>query len=145
MAHITAKERRTEAAVTHIPMDVGQRIKIVYAWGDTWTVVRGWRPPDFILVDHSKNGDEKEALSGIPCEVKYFRQGSYHRFQSEILEYVGASPVTKLLALSFPEKITSQNLRSYPRIKTHLPARFVDLSGNGWPCVIKDLRVLVVS
>jgi hypothetical protein len=133
----TSMERGT---AVYLPLDVGQRVMLQLPRGRTWTVVRGWKDPQAVLVDVPNIGGAARSLdAGTPCQVRYFREGIYHDFRSEVLGVLALPPSFRLLTLQYPQRVDSQSLRSSPRMKLRVPARLVSHDGEAFGCVVVDL------
>jgi hypothetical protein len=123
-----------------IYMSVGQRIWMHLAERRMRTTVRGWKPPQAILVDIPETDDgETDLREGMKCQIQYMREGTLHSFDTTVLGFAGLSSEVRFLGLSFPDRIRSRSLRSSPRIRIEIPAKVVAAKEKNIPCSILDL------
>jgi c-di-GMP-binding flagellar brake protein YcgR len=130
-----------DAASVSIPLEVGQRVRMNSPFGQSSTIIRGWKPSQIILVDIPKTEYELETRVGIRCEIQFLQEGIFHRFETEILGVLGTASLPRFLGLRYPEHITRQNLRSSPRIRIRSPGSVLNLRGQIWKCELLDLSL----
>ena len=129
-----------ESFSSYFPMDVGKRVMIYVSEGRIWSVVRGWKESDCILVD-LPSGDKPsvEFRAGMPCRVRYVREGVLHSFESQVIGDLTFPTGGAFLGLAFPKHVESRSLRSAPRVRVEIPARLHGPNGGSSSCMILDI------
>jgi hypothetical protein len=65
----------------------------------------------------------------------------FYRFETQVLEIIGGSTEIQFLSLAFPQRIQSQNLRSFPRVKLQVSGKVADGEDQTWSAEVLDLSM----
>lgn len=104
------------------------------------TILRGWRKPNYMLVDRPKVGGRYAAMrENQPCVIRFVHDGNACAFDSLVLDW-DTRQYNSYCRILWPRAITVLSFRKSERIKANFPCK-IKAGDNIADGVVQDISI----